>query len=58
MQYLYAADRDNKRVAERFDPLSAGFLRALKAIAEVGERTARRSRCAARSAGGRWRRWR
>ena len=38
MQYLYAADRDNKRVAERFDPLSAGFLRALKAIADVGAR--------------------
>ena len=30
MQYLFAADRDNKRVADRFDPLSAGFLRALK----------------------------
>ena len=38
MQYLFAADRDNKRVAERFDPLSAGFLRALKAIADVGAR--------------------
>ena len=24
MQYLYAADRDNKRVAARFDPLSPG----------------------------------
>jgi len=40
MQYLYAADRDNKRVSSRFDPLSAGFLRALKTIAEVGERGA------------------
>jgi phosphotransferase system enzyme I (PtsP) len=39
MQYLYAADRDNKRVSNRFDVLSAGFLRALRAIAEVGERT-------------------
>ena len=39
MQYLYAADRDNKRVSERFDTLSAGFLRALRSIAEVGERT-------------------
>ncbi|HLJ69956.1 MAG TPA: phosphoenolpyruvate--protein phosphotransferase [Roseiarcus sp.] len=36
MQYLYAADRDNRRVADRFDPLSAGFLRALAAIAEAG----------------------
>ena len=37
MQYLYAADRDNKRVAGRFDVL-AGFLRALRAIASAGER--------------------
>ena len=39
MQYLFAADRDNKRVSNRFDVLSAGFLRALRAIAEAGERT-------------------
>ena len=38
MQYLYAVDRDNRRVADRFDPLSVGFLRALRAIAEAGER--------------------
>ena len=38
MQYLYAADRDNKRVATRFDTLSTGFLRALKAIADAGRR--------------------
>ncbi len=37
-QYLYAADRDNKRVADRFDSLSTGFLRALKAIADAGRR--------------------
>jgi phosphotransferase system enzyme I (PtsP) len=37
-QYLYAADRDNKRVAGRFDPLSPGFLRALKTIADAGAR--------------------
>jgi phosphotransferase system, enzyme I, PtsP len=36
MQYLYAADRDNKRVADRFDPLSPGFLRALKHVADIG----------------------
>jgi len=36
MQYLFAADRDNKRVAGRFDPLSTSFLRALKAIADAG----------------------
>jgi len=33
VQYLYAADRDNKRVATRFDPLSAPVLNALKLIA-------------------------
>jgi phosphotransferase system enzyme I (PtsP) len=34
VQYLYAADRDNKRVATRFDPLSAPVLNALKLIAD------------------------
>ena len=38
MQYLYAVDRDNSRVANRFDPLSVGFLRALRSIAEAGAR--------------------
>ncbi len=38
MQYLYAVDRDNQRVADRFDPLSVGFLRALRAIAQAGAR--------------------
>ncbi len=38
MQYLYAADRDNKRVSGRFDVLNAGFLRALRSIASAGER--------------------
>jgi phosphotransferase system enzyme I (PtsP) len=38
MQYLFAADRGNKRVANRFDALSTGFLRALKMIAEAGAR--------------------
>ncbi|MGA7386127.1 MAG: putative PEP-binding protein, partial [Methylocella sp.] len=33
VQYLYAAGRDNKRVASRFDPLSAPVLHALKLIA-------------------------
>ena len=36
IQYLFAADRDNKRVASRFDPLSPPALRALRAIAEAG----------------------
>ena len=38
MQYLFAADRDNKRVASRFDTLSPAFLRALGRIAEIGQR--------------------
>ncbi len=38
MQYLFAADRDNKRVANRFDALSPSFLRALRSIAEAGAR--------------------
>ncbi len=33
-QYLYAADRENKRVATRFDALSAPVLHALKLIAD------------------------
>ena len=34
MQYLYAVDRDNKRVANRFDVLSAPALRVLRCIAD------------------------
>ena len=34
VQFLFAADRGNKRVADRFDPLSAPVLRALLMIAE------------------------
>ena len=36
MQYLFAVDRDNKRVATRFDPLAPSMLRALRSIAEAG----------------------
>lgn len=32
-QFLYAVDRDNRLVADRFDPLSLSSLRALKTIA-------------------------
>jgi phosphotransferase system enzyme I (PtsP) len=32
MQYMFAADRGNPRVADRYDPLSPPALRALKAI--------------------------
>ncbi len=34
LQYLFAADRDNTRVANRFDTLSPPVLRALKLIAD------------------------
>ena len=34
VQFLFAADRGNRRVAERFDPLSAPTLRALMMIAD------------------------
>jgi len=34
MQFLYAADRGNARVSERFDPLSAPVLRALKDVVD------------------------
>jgi phosphotransferase system, enzyme I, PtsP len=36
VQFFYAADRGNSRVAERFDAISAPVLRALKAIADKG----------------------
>ena len=35
LQYLFAADRDNLRVAGRFDALSPPVLRALKMVAET-----------------------
>ena len=38
MQYLHAADRTNRRVAGRYDPLSALGLRALKRVVEAGAR--------------------
>ncbi|MCX7328519.1 MAG: phosphoenolpyruvate--protein phosphotransferase [Hyphomicrobiales bacterium] len=38
MQFLFAADRENRFVADRFDPLSAGALRALKCIADAGRK--------------------
>jgi phosphotransferase system enzyme I (PtsP) len=38
MQFLYAADRGNVRVSDRFDPLSAPVLRALKDIADKAKK--------------------
>jgi len=37
-QYLFAADRDNKRVSSRYDSLSPANLRALKSIVDAGQR--------------------
>jgi phosphotransferase system enzyme I (PtsP) len=34
MQFLFAADRENRLVANRFDPLNSASLRALKLVAE------------------------
>ncbi len=36
MQFLYAADRGNTRVSNRFDPLSTPVMRALKDIVDKG----------------------
>jgi phosphotransferase system, enzyme I, PtsP len=38
VQYMFAADRDNKHVSSRFDSLSAPTLRALRSIAETAAR--------------------
>ncbi|MEC9367889.1 MAG: putative PEP-binding protein, partial [Pseudomonadota bacterium] len=38
LQFMFAADRGNMRVADRFDPLSLPVLRALKHIADEGKR--------------------
>ncbi|MGO4739314.1 phosphoenolpyruvate--protein phosphotransferase [Bosea sp. 2KB_26] len=35
MQFLFAADRENRRVSERFDPLCVAALRALRTIVEA-----------------------
>ena len=36
MQFMFAADRSNSRLAGRFDPISPPFLRALKLVADKG----------------------
>ena len=38
MQFFYAADRGNARVADRFDSISAPILRAFRAIADMGRK--------------------
>jgi phosphotransferase system enzyme I (PtsP) len=39
MQYMFAADRGNPRVADRYDPLSPPALRALKSIHDACAQT-------------------
>ena len=41
VQFFYAADRGNARVAERFDAISPAVLRALKAIADTAHKQAK-----------------
>ncbi len=38
VQFMFAADRGNARVSNRFDPLSEPVLRALKAVVEAGKK--------------------
>ncbi|WP_406855100.1 phosphoenolpyruvate--protein phosphotransferase [Alsobacter sp. KACC 23698] len=38
MQFLFAADRENPQMADRFDPLHPACLRALKCVADAGAR--------------------
>lgn len=38
LQFLFAADRNNSRVAARFDPLNPAVLRALKQIVEMAKK--------------------
>lgn len=41
LQFLYAADRNNERVASRYDPLSVASLRALARIVDAAKRHGR-----------------
>jgi phosphotransferase system, enzyme I, PtsP len=42
MQFFYAVDRGNPKVAGRYDTLSPSFLRALKDIADMGAKHGKR----------------
>ncbi len=58
LQYFFASDRANAKVAGRFDVLSPSFLRALSRSPPPAGSSACRLRCAARSAAGLSKRWR
>ncbi|MEI9903394.1 MAG: putative PEP-binding protein [Asticcacaulis sp.] len=53
-QYLFAADRTNPKMNERYDPLSPPLLRALASIQKAAEESGTRFRCAAKSPAGHW----
>lgn len=57
-QFLFAADRANPRLAERYDWLSPSILRFLSRVVGPCREAGVDLGCAARWAGGRWRRWR
>ena len=58
-QFLFAADRANPKLAERYDWLSPSILRFLARVVGPCREAGRAGRrCAARWAGVRWRRWR
>ena len=58
-QFLFAADRSDPRLAQRYDWLSPAILRFLKRVLDAGARRGCAGHaCAARWAGGRSKRWR
>ena len=57
-QFLFAADRANPKLAERYDWLSPAILRFLRRVVPRRRRQRARDASAAKWAGGRWRRWR
>ena len=58
MQFLFAADRGNARVANRYDALSVPALKALKSVVEAGKRHDRPVTLCGEMAGRPLRRWR
>ena len=58
-QFLFAADRSDPRLAERYDWLSPAILRFLKRLLDAARAAGRAGRAfAARWRAARWRRWR
>ena len=57
-QFLFAVDRGNAKVSERFDTMSAPILRALRDIVRKANAAKKSPRCAARWPPSRSARWR